>query len=51
MDDDNKFITIKTWRATYRVAKILAAHLGVTLAELLHRLVLEEIERRGLTIE
>ena len=49
--ENNKFITIKVWRITYRAAKILAAHLGVTLAEMLHRIILEEIERRGLTIE
>ena len=43
--NDSKFITIKMWRVTYRAAKILAAQNGVTLVELIHRLVTEETDR------
>ena len=43
--------TIKVWRITRRLAKVLAASLDVSLVELLHRLVLDEIERKGLTID
>lgn len=35
------------WEQTYRAAKILAAQNGVTLVELIHRLVTEEIDRRS----
>lgn len=49
--DNEQLITIKIWKITRRLAKILAAHLDMSLVELLHRLVNEEIERRGLTLE
>ncbi len=47
----NEQSTIKIWKSTRRLAKILAAHYGITVVELLHRLVLDEIKRKELPIE
>ena len=49
--DKPELTTIKILKITRRLAKILAAHYGIALVDLLHRLVLEEIERKGLIIE
>lgn len=49
--DQQELTTIKIWKSTRRLAKILAASYGIPLVELLHRLILEEIKRKGLIIE
>jgi len=46
----NKFITIKLWRETHRLAKILAAMLGESLSALLDRLVRQEFTRKNIAI-
>lgn len=49
--DKEELTTIKIWKSTRRLAKILAAYSDMPLVELLHRLVVEELKRKGLTIE
>jgi hypothetical protein len=48
---DKHLVTVKIWKTTRRLAKILAAHSGVSLVELLNKLVLDEMNKRGLRIE
>lgn len=47
----NEITTIKLWKVTRRLAKILAAHYGISIMDLLQRLVTEEIKRQGLSIK
>ena len=49
--DKPELTTIKILKITRRLAKILAAHYNIALMDLVHRLVIEEIERGGLSIE
>jgi len=49
--DKGRLTTIKVMKLTRHLAKILAAYYDVTLMDLIHRLVTEEIERKGLRIE
>lgn len=48
---DKELTTVKIWKLTRRLSKILAAHYDIPLVKLIHRLVIEEIERKGLPIE
>ena len=43
---NKKHVTIKIWKDTHRLAKVLAASLGESMLSMLHRLVLEESKRR-----
>lgn len=43
-----QYITIKIWKETYRLAKILSATLGESLLSMLNRLVREECRRKGI---
>ena len=47
----NDITTIKIAKETRRLAKILAAYCRESIIELLHRLVLEEMKRKGLKID
>ncbi len=46
----NKFITVKLWVSTHKLAKILAATLDETLSALLDRLVRQEFIRKNITV-
>jgi hypothetical protein len=48
---DKELTTVKIWKLTRRLSKILAAHYDIPLVKLIHKLVTDEIKRKGLSIE